>query len=325
MKLLSTPNRRTFLASLAGALSAMIADGNIDNARANAQQNDEIIAHRRPMFIKAAGLLVHNLEGMILFYQQVIGLKIMNRYQGGALLGIGGAGLIELVRTTRAASSPPTATAGLYHLAFVMPTRRDLARWIVHAARNHFQVSGLADHRVTESVYLNDPEGNGIEVYAERPVDQWHWSGDQVDMGVFDLDVGDLLKLTDREKDDYSNAPDAMRIGHIHLKVGELTAAETFYAGLVGLDVTRRAPGVVFMSSGKYHHHVAANVWESQGAGKRDEGELGLAWFEIAVTDPSLLKEQKRRLRTADIALKTFSNGLEVADPWGNLVRLIQI
>ncbi|CUX66616.1 conserved exported hypothetical protein [Agrobacterium tumefaciens str. Kerr 14] len=323
MKPLPTHKRRTFLVALAGALGSVISAGIIRGAIASEQINT-IVAHRRPMFIQGAGLRVQNLEGMIFFYQQVIGLTIMSRHEGRALLGSGGVGLIELVHTTQQ-ESPPAGSAGLYHLAFVMPTRRDLARWIVHAARNHFQVSGLADHQVTESIYLNDPEGNGIEIYAERPVDRWRWSHGEVAMGVYDLDVDDLLKLTDREKDDYSDAPVSLRVGHIHLKVGELSAAEKFYGGLIGLDITRRAPGVIFMSSGKYHHHIATNVWESEGADKRNEGELGLAWFVIAINDPSLLNEQEQRLRMAGFPPKKIPKGLEVADPWGNLVRLIQV
>jgi catechol 2,3-dioxygenase len=274
------------------------------------------------MFIDRAGLRVSNLEGMILFYQQVIGFEIMSRTERDAVLGIGGTSLLELVRAPGGTPAPASA-AGLYHLAFEMPTRRDLARWIVHAATHHFQVSGLADHRVTESVYLNDPEGNGIEVYVSRPEAQWQWKDGQVAMGVFDLDLDPLLKLVDRNKDDYTVASAAMRIGHIHLRVGDLAAAERFYSELIGFDVTRRAPGVVFTSSGKYHHHVAVNIWESPGAVRRSELELGLSWFSVAVTGRSVLDDRKARLLKARVPFKTIAGGIEVEDPWGTKVRLI--
>lgn len=276
------------------------------------------------MFIDRAGIRVSNLEAMILFYQQVIGLKIMRRTEQGAVLGIGGTGLLELMRDPGGTPSPASA-AGLYHLAFEMPTRRDLARWIVHAAAYHFQMSGLADHRVTESVYLNDPESNGIEVYASRPEAQWQWKDGHVSMGVFDLDLNPLLKLVDRSKDDYSVAPAAMRIGHIHLRVGDLAAAERFYSELIGFDVTRRAPGVVFASSGKYHHHVAVNIWESSGAGRRSEAELGLSWFSVATAGRSVVDDRKARFRKAGVPFKPIAGGIEAEDPWGNRVRLMTI
>jgi len=170
---------------------------------------------------------------------------------------------------------------------------------------------------------LNDPEGNGLEVYANRPENQWTWDAGRVAMGVFDPDVEGLLKLAINDRDEYTAAPSAMRIGHIHLKVGDVNAAESFYSKVIGLDVTRQAPGVVFMSSGKYHHHVAANVWESNGAPARDERAAGLCWFSIAVVDPQALKKLEGRVRDAAAPLKVKPETLETADPWGNKIRLV--
>jgi catechol 2,3-dioxygenase len=314
-------DRRGFLSAFAAALGAGLSPRVGGPALAQSAPKERVSAHRRPMFIERAGLRVRNLAGMITFYQEVIGLEIIRRDEREAVLSIDGVGLIELMGHPDAAQARPDA-AGLYHIAFEMPTRTDLARWVIHAATNRFQVSGLADHRVTESVYLNDPEGNGVEVYADRPEAQWDWSRGEVAMGVFDLDMDDLLKLADRSRDDYAAAPAGMRLGHIHLRVGDLATAERFYSSLIGLDVTRRAPGVIFMSSGKYHHHLAVNIWESAGAPLRDEGTLGLAWFSIAVTDRSMLESQESRLREAGLPVRNVAGGLDVADPWGNEVRL---
>lgn len=319
----SRMNRRDLLRAAASTTYAGVLIGVCGRGRAQSGGPIRLLAHQRPMYIDRAGLRVSNLEGMILFYQQVIGLEILSRTEQDAVLGIGGTGLLELMRDS--GGTPARAgAAGLYHLAFEMPTRRDLARWIVHAATHQFQVSGLADHRVTESVYFNDPEGNGIEVYASRPEAQWQWTDGHVAMGVLDLDLDPLLKLVDRSKDDYAIAPSAMRIGHIHLRVGELAAAERFYAGLIGFHVTRRAPGVIFASSGKYHHHVAVNVWESPSAGRRSETELGLSWFSIATAGRSVLDDRKARLRKAGVPLKTIAGGIELEDPWGTRVRLME-
>ncbi|MCW2307471.1 VOC family protein [Rhodobium gokarnense] len=313
--------RRSVLAAAASVLWAGVLTGVHGTGRALAGGAGRIPAHRRSMFIDRAGLRVRNLEGTILFYRQVIGLEVLSRTEHGALLGAGGAGFLELERDPGAAPAPVGA-AGLYHLAFEMPTRPDLARWIVHAARHRIPVSGLADHRVTESVYLDDPEGNGIEVYASRPEAEWMWTGGQVAMGVFDLDLDPLLKLVDRSEEAYAGAPAAMRIGHIHLRVGDLAAAERFYSDLLGFDVTRRASGVVFLSSGKYHHHVAVNVWESAGAGRRGETDLGLSWFSVAIADRPALDDRKARLRSAGVPFRSIAGGIDVEDPWGNRVRL---
>lgn len=314
-------NRRDLLILAASALLTGSASGVVRTSAAQLDRAAPLPSHRRPMFIGRAGLTVQNLEGMVLFYQQVIGLELQSRTEKGAVLGVGGVGLIELVRNP-AANRAPAGSAGLYHLALEMPTRADLALWIVHAATNHFQVSGLADHQVTESVYLNDPEGNGLEVYASRPEKRWKWQGGQVAMGVLDLDLEPLLKLVNRDKDDFTVAPRAMRIGHIHLMVGDLKTSEAFYSGLLGFDVTRRAPGVVFMSSGKYHHHVAMNIWESPGAGRRSKDELGLSWFSVTVADQSLVRNQESRLHKAGVSYKATGEGIEVDDPWGNTIRI---
>lgn len=317
----TTPNRRAFLAASVGLLGAGLAERVIGAPVTQSGTIEVVSAHRRPMFIERVGLRVRDVAGVIPFYEKVIGLEIMGREESGALLGIHGVGLIELVQQPSATQAPPGG-AGLYHIAFEMPTRRDLARWVVHAASNRYRVTGLADHRVTESVYLNDPEGNGVEVYADRAESQWEWSAGQVAMGVFDLDLDDLMKLADRAQDDYVTAPAAMRIGHIHLKGGDLTAAERFYSTLIGLDVTRRAPGVIFMSSGRYHHHMAVNMWESAQAKMRDEEEAGLIWFSIAVADQAILDAQESRLREAGLLVQKTAEMMEVADPWGNKVRL---
>ena len=131
--------------------------------------------------------------------------------------------------------------AGLYHTAFLMPTRKDLARWLVHAAINRVPLSGFADHRVSESVYLDDPEGNGIEVYADRDPSLWQWSGDTVTMGTDQLDIDDLVSLTDTSVSDYAGAPEGLRIGHMHLRVGDLAKAEGFYRGTHRLRSDARA------------------------------------------------------------------------------------
>jgi catechol 2,3-dioxygenase len=210
-------------------------------------------------------------------------------------------------------------SAGLYHTAFLMPTRPDLARWVLHIAREKVPITGASDHGVSEAFYLDDPEGNGVEVYADRPPETWRWSDGLVAMPTERLDVEGLVASVNAQHG-YDGAPAGLRIGHIHLRVGELEQAEAFYRCAIGLDLTRKRQGAAFMSSGGYHHHVAGNVWHSAGACARDPDRAGLAWFSLQANDPAALSA---RLEKAQVATHTSSSGLETADPWGTRIRIV--
>lgn len=258
------------------------------------------------------------------FYRDVIGLTVLERTPTGARLGSDGITLVHLERRAKASRDAPHA-AGLFHTAFLMPTRKDLARWLVHVAKNRVPLSGFADHRVSESVYLDDPEGNGIEVYADRAPELWQWTSGSVTMATDNLDIDDLVKLTDSRVSNYAKAPDGLRIGHVHLRVGDLEQADGFYNGLIGLQPTRQVRGASFLSSGHYHHHLAANVWQSAGAGRRDDTATGLAWFSMEIEGEDVLANQTKRLRQAGTAIVELTDGIETADPWGTRVRLIKV
>jgi catechol 2,3-dioxygenase len=280
-------------------------------------------ANQTPMRVGQVTLRVRNLDLVADYYRDAIGLTVMQRTPTGARLGAGGVPLLDLSRRANAPAEPRNA-AGLYHTAFVMPTRKDLARWLVHAASNKVPLSGFADHLVSESVYLDDPEGNGIEVYADRAPENWKWDGATVAMATDPLDIDGLLTLTNSRIPDYAGAPEGLRIGHMHLRVGDLEQADRFYGGVIGFDPTRRRTGAAFLSSGRYHHHLGINVWQSAGAGRRDDAATGLAWFSLEVAKPELLEAQEQRLRQAGAPAAAISNGIETADPWGTKVRLIK-
>jgi len=281
-------------------------------------------ANRTPMRIGMVTLRVRNLDLVADYYRDAIGLTVMARTMMGALLGSGGVPLLNLQRRE---SSPREArnAAGLYHTAFLMPTRKDLARWLVHATKNKVPLSGFADHLVSESVYLDDPEGNGIEVYADRAPETWKWDGGSVAMATDQLDIDGLLALTDTRTTNYAKAPDDLRIGHMHLRVGDLEQAHGFYGGAIGFDPTRKRSGAAFLSSGRYHHHLAINVWQSAGAGPRDDTATGLVWFSLEVATPEILQAQALRLRQAGAPAAAIENGIETADPWGTKLRLIKV
>jgi catechol 2,3-dioxygenase len=281
-------------------------------------------ANRTPMRIGMVTLRVRNLDLVANYYRDAIGLTVMARSMMGARLGTGGVPLLNLQRREGAAREARNA-AGLYHTAFLMPTRKDLARWLVHAAKNKVPLSGFADHLVSESVYLDDPEGNGIEVYADRAPELWKWDAGSVAMATDQLDIDGLLALTDTRTTNYAKAPDDLRIGHMHLRVGDLEQADRFYGGAIGFDPTRKRSGAAFLSSGRYHHHLAINVWQSAGAGPRDEATTGLAWFSLEVVTQEILQAQTLRLRQAGAMAAAIENGIETSDPWGTKLRLIKV
>ncbi len=316
--------RRTLLA-LAGASSLSFAAA----AAARAEgvpggMAGPTFANRTPMHIGMVTLRVRALDRMTDFYRDVLGMAVMERTATSARLGAGGVALLALEAYPEAKIATANA-AGLYHTAFLMPARKDLAQWLVHVARNRVPLTGFADHLVSESVYLNDPEGNGIEVYADRAPEKWQWKDGTVAMATDRLNVDDLLTLTDTKVSQFAKAPDGLRIGHVHLKVGELDKADGFYRKTIGLDLTRRREGATFLSSGHYHHHVAMNVWDSAGAGRRDEAATGLVWFSLNIEKPDLLAAQEQRLSETGAKIVRLANGIEAIDPWGTSVRLIRM
>ena len=313
--------RRTLL-HLAGASSLSAAAIAAAQAEGTAGGGGPTFANRTPMRVGMVTLRVRNLDVVADYYRDAIGLTVMARTATGARLGAGGVPLLDLSLRANAPTEARNA-AGLYHTAFLMPTRKDLARWLVHAATNKVPLSGFADHLVSESVYLDDPEGNGIEVYADRAPESWKWDDGTVAMATDPLDFDNLLALTNPRISNYAGAPDGLRIGHMHLRVGDLEQADRFYGGAIGFDPTRKRSGAAFLSSGRYHHHLGINVWQSAGAGPRDNSATGLAWFSLEVETQEILQAQEQRLRQA--AALAIGNGIETTDPWGTKLRLIKV
>lgn len=321
----TTPTRRALL-QLAGvsclasaAASAVKAEGGPVAAPAAGPG----FASSTPFRIGAASLRVRDLDRVSAYYRDVIGLSVLARGAAGVTLGTSAGALLTLEPKPDAMQEPPNA-AGLFHIAFLMPSRKDLARWLVTIARNQTPLTGFADHSVSEAVYLQDPEGNGIEVYADRPAERWRWENGRVVMGTQQLDVDGLLSLTDIRNSDYAGAPEGLRIGHVHLRVGDVDAGDRFYRDLIGLAPTNRRDTASFLSSGGYHHHLALNTWQSAGAGARDSSKTGLSWFSLLAATGDLLSDRQQRLAAAGLATRAVPGGFESADPWGTQVRLLQ-
>lgn len=244
-----------------------------------APEGDILEALRAPAHIGRITLNVRDAAAVGAFYRDVLGLELSPVPGGATLSTAGGARLIDLI--SGAGPARPDAP-GLFHTAFLMPSRRDLARWVTHARSLGTRIEGASDHLVSEAIYLSDPEGNGIEVYADRPRARWPMDGEKVKMATLPLDGASLLAEAD------GGAPwlfpEAGRIGHVHLQVSELAAAEAFYGGQLGMTVMARYPGATFLGWGGYHHHLAVNVWRSKGAAPRPAGAAGLAQIDIVRT-----------------------------------------
>lgn len=255
-------------------------------------------------------LTVNDLDQVAGFYRDVLGLEILRADGAVAELGAGSNVLLEL-RQDRAARRAAPREAGLFHTAFLLPERADLARWVKHAAASRAPVVGASDHLVSEAIYLSDPEGNGVEIYADRPAETWGWAAGAVRMATEPLDLDDLVQAAGLEA--WRGAPEGTKVGHVHLKVGALPPAEDFYAGTLGFGITSRYPGGTFYALDGYHHHLATNVWNSRGAGTRTFPSTGLAAFEIRL-------DRDRLAALAVRAGQSAADAFELADPWGTTV-----
>jgi catechol 2,3-dioxygenase len=277
-------------------------------------------ANRTPLHIGAVGLIVRDLDRLTDYYRNLLGLTVIERGKDSARLGVAGVALLELSHQPDALPDDPRE-AGLYHTAFLLPTRADHARWILHVANNRVPITGASDHDVSEAFYLDDPEGNGIEVYNDRPRERWHYDGKLIFQKTDPLDIDAILREIDPATASYAGAPEGLRIGHVHLRVGNVTKAEEFYCGALGLDVTRRRGGATFMSSGGYHHHIAANVWHSAGAGPRNGKRAGLAWVGMEVASAAEITGIRTHLDNAGAPIAPIASGFETVDPWGTHIR----
>ncbi len=270
--------------------------------------------------IGAVGLTVAELEPLQHFYERTIGLEALGRSGDTVKLGAGDRTLVELTGHPDAPPRPP-GTTGLFHLAILVPSRLELARALRRVADEGWHFTGASDHLVSEALYLNDPEGNGIEIYRDRPRDEWTFNDGQLEIATLPLDLDSLIAELGDAEPDGARMPEDTRIGHVHLNVAELPAAEAFYADGLGLDVTTRGyPGALFLSAGGYHHHVGLNTWSGEGAASPPPGARGLAWFEIVVPSTDEVGRVEQRLREAGLDPEPTDSGLVAHDPSRNRV-----
>jgi len=269
-------------------------------------------------------LYVADLDRALHFYQGALGFQLQGRQDGTAALGaVGGSPLVVL--NARPGARPAPKATGLYHFAVLLPNRKALARLLYQLANLESEVlQGAADHGVSEALYLADPDGNGIEVYVDRRRSEWPRDDlGRLQMGTEELNIDDLLMELKGSNLNapWEGLPEGTTVGHIHLKVSDLSSTERFYRDVLGFDLVQRyGSGALFFSAGGYHHHIGANTWTGVGAPPPPADAAGLRWFELLLPDLNSYNALMGRLEAAGIASEAVEGGLLVRDPSQNTI-----
>ncbi|MDQ0348558.1 VOC family protein [Ancylobacter vacuolatus] len=270
----------------------------------------------------AVRLRVRDAAHSAAFYTGTVGLSLLGTNADGSLrLGVGGETLIELVGAP-GAGLRPRGTTGLFHVALLVPDRPALAIVLRRLVAKGVRL-GASDHLVSEALYLDDPDGNGIEIYRDRPESDWRWDDVTVEMATQPLDLRKLLADTPEDVPLDAPMPEGTRVGHVHLQVGDLAGARRFYVEQLGFAVTTdRYPGALFVSAGGYHHHLGLNIWQSRGGGPAPSGSTGLVEFEVLLPDAAAVEAVRARLAAAGETITPLAQGFAVADPWGTRLHI---
>jgi catechol 2,3-dioxygenase len=260
-------------------------------------------------------LTVTDLDRSLDFYEQVIGLRTQARDERSATLGTAAGPVLGLVADPDAAK--PGRQAGLYHVALLYPSRLELARAGQRMVASRTQIQGASDHLTHEAFYLADPDGNGLELAADRPRSQWPDRDHIYSGGPQPLDVGDLMSLVEGEPPT-PRAGDGVRTGHLHLHVGDIDQGLAFYRDLIGFEEMANLGTAAFVSAGGYHHHLGFNVWRGKGVDPVPEGVLGMRHWTVLL-EPAQIDAVRRRLVGAGSEIEERSGGgFLVRDPWRN-------
>jgi catechol 2,3-dioxygenase len=265
-------------------------------------------------------LTVGNLQKLVVFYQNTLGMRLMDRTDGVARLGVGNVELLSLHESP--AAKRVHHSTGLFHLAILLPSRPALGAVLAHLIEQRTPLQGASDHLVSEAIYLEDPEGNGIEIYRDRPREQWSYRNGELRMATDPLDARGIL--AEKLVAPWTGLADGTVMGHVHLRVSEIEPAEVFYRDAIGLDITARYGGSAsFLSAGGYHHHLGMNTWNSLHAPTPPAGSLGLAEYQLVLPSTADLDKLAARLNELNIVTNKADGQMRVSDPSGN--RLVAI
>ncbi len=265
----------------------------------------------------AVALTVSDLGRSLTFYRERLGFKVHGQEHGTARLGAGGEDLVVLAE--RPGARPVSGVTGLYHFAILMPSRRELAAALRRLGETRTPLQGFADHGVSEAIYLADPDGNGIELYRDRPRAEWPYRNGQLQMTTDPLDTEGLLGELAGPQTSWPGLAPGTVLGHVHLHVAHLAEAEAFYRDLLGFELIQRYGAMAaFLSAGGYHHHIGINTWAGAGAPPPPPDAVGLRWFVIFLPSREALEPLLARVEAAGLQTEPRPEGLLLHDPAGN-------
>jgi catechol 2,3-dioxygenase len=266
-------------------------------------------------------LSVANLDRSLAFYQDKLGFQLRRRDGATAYLGAGGPDL--LVLTEKPGARPVSGVTGLYHFAILTPSRLALAKSLRRLAETRTPVQGFSDHWVSEAIYLADPDGNGIEIYRDRPRSEWPCQNGQLQMATDPLDIQGILAELESQPEPWTGLEPATTIGHVHLHVATIPSTESFYVDTLGFDlILRYGPSASFVSAGGYHHHLGLNTWAGVNAPPPPPDAAGLRYFTINLPDEPALAVVVERIKGAGVTFREKDEVIFLRDPAQNGVVL---
>jgi catechol 2,3-dioxygenase len=276
--------------------------------------------HQKPnIYVGEVNIKVKNLDSALTFYQSIMGFQVLEKTDRKAALTTDGKTTLVTLEQPENAISKEGRMSGLYHFAILLPSRADLSVFLRHFLGTGYPL-GAADHYVSEALYINDPDGNGIEVYRDRPSKEWTWKNGLVDMATEELDGNSILAESDAE---WKGLPEGTVMGHIHLHVGDLKKAEEFYTKGLGFEIVSHYPQALFLSTGRYHHHIAINTWQGVGAPASPQNSVGLNWYTLVFPDEAAREKTLHQLQQLGSPVQKETEYFVVSDPSGNQIRLL--
>ncbi|MCO0598173.1 VOC family protein [Peribacillus butanolivorans] len=276
--------------------------------------------HQKPVtFVREVSINVMHLDNAIRFYQDIIGLQLLKKTDRKAVLTTDGKTPLLTLEQPADVIPKEGRTTGLYHFALLLPTRADLSIFLRHLLQTEYRF-GASDHDVSEALYITDPDGNGIEVYWDRPSSDWKWSNGEVAMGTDPLDGNSLLAESDGE---WNGLPAGTLMGHIHLHVADLRKTEEFYMLGLGFTIVNRFGGALFTSTGGYHHHIGLNTWNGVGAPAPKKNSVGLNWYSLVFADEEARNKVIEKLNKIGAEATKEDGFYVITDPSGNEIHLV--
>ncbi|WP_085993567.1 VOC family protein [Oceanobacillus senegalensis] len=273
------------------------------------------------IYVGQVNINVTNLEKSLDFYHNFMGFKVLEQTNQKAVLTADGKTPIITLEQPEGVYPKEGRTTGLYHFAILLPSRADLSSFLKHLIQTKGRQIrlGASDHYVSEALYFDDPDGNGIEVYRDRPASEWNWIDNQVEMATVPLDGDSLLAESNK---DWQGMPEDTVMGHIHLHVADLEQTEKFYMNGLGFNIVTRYPGALFTSTNNYHHHIGLNVWNGVGAKAPAKNSVGMNWFTLIFPDEEKRKKVIKNLEQVGASVREGQGCFITEDPSGNVIQL---